>query len=128
MSENALAQRRRNLRIARERGRLWRSYSESQAIWRLIWQWTFDPQPKPSGRSLARKLGVCERYVRKVRDKALDQGANRLPAQRTTWEELTRARDLTGRGREREPDLFWPVRSRAAESERPPEGSRPRLA
>ena len=66
MSENALAQRRRNLRTWRERGHLWRGYSESQAIWWLIWQWTFDPQPKLSGRALARKLGVWERYVRKV--------------------------------------------------------------
>ncbi|MFZ3333406.1 MAG: hypothetical protein WA197_22400 [Candidatus Acidiferrales bacterium] len=71
MSENALAQRRRNLRIWRERGHLWRGYSESQAIGWLIWQWTFDPQPKLSGRALARRLGVRERYVRKVRDKAL---------------------------------------------------------
>jgi hypothetical protein len=122
MSENALAQRRRNLRIWRERGHLRRGYSESQAIWWLIWQWTFDPQPKPSGRALARRLGAWERYVRKVRDKALKQGANRLPVQRTTWEELTRARDLTERGREREPDLFWAVRSQAAESKRPADG------
>lgn len=109
MSENALAQRRRNLRTWRERGHLRRGYSESQAIWWLIWQWTFDPAPKLSGRALARKLGVWERYVRKVRDKALDQGADRLPAHRTTWEELARARDLTERSRYRMPHLFTPA-------------------
>ncbi|MGC2734662.1 MAG: hypothetical protein WA212_12270, partial [Candidatus Acidiferrales bacterium] len=110
MSENALAQRRRNLRIWRERGHLWRGYSESQAIGWLIWQWTFDPQPKLSGRALARRLGVRERYVRKVRDKALVQGADRLPALRTTWEELARACDVTERSREQMPELFAPVR------------------
>jgi hypothetical protein len=122
MAENALAQRRRNLRIWRERGHLRRGYSESQAIWWLIWQWTFDPQPKLSGRSLARKLGVWERYVRKVRDKALDQGAARLPAQRTTWEELARARDVTERSREQMPDLFTPASSAPPESKRRADG------
>lgn len=122
MSENALAQRRRNLRIWRERGHLWRSYSESQAIRWLIWQWTLDPEPKLSGRALARRLGVWERYVRKVRDKALNQGADRLPAHRTTWEELARARDLTGRGRYLRPDLFTPVPSSPPENKRPANG------
>ena len=122
MSENALAQRRRNLRTWRERGHLWRSYSESQAIWWLIWQWTFDPQPKLSGRALARKLGVRERYVRKVRDKALDQGADRLPAHLSTWEELTRARDVTERGRYQMPELFTPAPSAPPENKRPVDG------
>ena len=108
LSENALAQRRRNLRIWRERGHLWRGYSESQAVWRLIRQWTFDPQPKPSGRALARMLGVWERYVRKVRDKALRDGVD--AGLRATWEELAHARNATERAREQMPELFAPVR------------------
>ncbi|MGC1256138.1 MAG: hypothetical protein WA867_11325, partial [Candidatus Acidiferrales bacterium] len=93
-----------------------------QAIGWLIWQWTFDPQPKLSGRALARRLGVRERYVRKVRDKALVQGADRLPALRTTWEELARACDVTERSREQMPELFAPVRPAPPESKRRADG------
>lgn len=76
MSENALAQRRRNLRIARECGRLWRCRDESDAIRRLVQQWAFDPAPKLSLRALARKLGVRPSYVRRIRDKAQHDGVD----------------------------------------------------
>jgi hypothetical protein len=60
--------------------------------------------------------------VRKVRDKALDQGAARLPAQRTTWDDLVRARELTERSREQMPDLFTPAWSAPPESKRRADG------
>jgi hypothetical protein len=112
MSDNALAQRRRNLRVARERNRLWRCQRESDAIRRLIQQWEFDPAPKMSVRALARKLGVWPSYVRRIRDNAKREGLDvRL---RATWDELAKARDVTERGREQMPELFAPVRSRRA--------------
>lgn len=103
-----MAQRQRNLQIARERGRLWRCPSESDAIRRLIQQWALAPAPKLPVRALARKLSVWPSYVRRTRDKALRVGVD--TELRATWEELARARELTELGRFREPDMFAPIR------------------
>jgi hypothetical protein len=112
MSENAVAQRRRNLRIWRERGHLWRLESESQAIKRLIWQWVCEPVPKLSVRALARRLRVWPSYVRSTRDKAQRDGVD--TQLRATWDELARARELTNLGREKAPELFTPQPPRRA--------------
>jgi hypothetical protein len=125
MSDEALAQRRRNLLIARERGRLWRGHSESQVIRRLIRQWVCDPQPKPSARALARKLRVWPSYVRRVARKGLCQGADVPAEQRVTWDELARARELTELGRFRMPDLFTPAPPSPPENKHRADGPAP---
>lgn len=121
MSDAALAQRRRNLRIARERRRLWRGYSESQVIRQLIRQWAFDPPPKPSERALARTLEVRPSYVHKVQREALSAGADVQCERRINFDDLAKARRVTSKLREHEPALFAPeLRSYSENASTPP--------
>lgn len=121
MSKEALAQRRRNLRIARERRRLRRGYGESHVIRQLIRQWAFDPPPKLSERALARTLKVRPSYVHKVKDEALSAGADAQCERRLSFDDLAEARRVTSTLREHDPALFAPEpRSYSESASTPP--------
>jgi hypothetical protein len=70
--------------------RVWRCHDESVIIRQLIQQWAVEPEPKLSGRSLARKLGVWEGYVRRLRKAQIT-----VVAQRVSWDDLDSARAVT---------------------------------
>lgn len=113
MSEAALRARRRNLEKARNRGKikLWRGHDETQIIKLLIWQSWFDPEPRPSQRTLARKLCVRPSYVCKVQKKAITKGMDALTREgrRITLDDLAEPQRVSARMRERAPELFGPA-------------------
>ena len=88
-----------------------RSSREIGIIKLLIWQWFFDPEPKPSGRALARQLGVCRSYIWRVARKAHVAGWDALVKceRRITLDDLAEARRFTAKVRDMEPDLLAPA-------------------
>src|SRR5712692_784259 len=112
-----------NLEKARAQGRVkrLRSDRESRIIKLLIWQWFFDQEPKPSGRALARQLGVWPSYVCKVQKQATRAGWDALAryGRRVTVADLDEARRFTAKLREQEPGLLAPEQQARAPSEPP---------
>jgi hypothetical protein len=91
MTDRARQQRRANVARARASGtvKVWRCQDETVIIKQLIRLWASQPEPKLSGRALARKLRVWESYVRKV-----SRGGG-SPGRPVTWDDLERARSRT---------------------------------
>lgn len=90
---------RRNLAKGRAQGKVQgqRSTTETLLIKLSIWQWYFDPEPKPSQKELALKLKVSPGYVWKVAEKAPTEGMEALTqfGRRVTDADLEDARRST---------------------------------
>jgi len=114
----ALTARRRNLRLAKSKGRAnrLRSERESRIIKLLIWLSCFPElaggSPSPSQRALARQLGVWPSYVCKVARQAHAAGWEALVAEGrpVTRDHLAEARRSIANLREIEPGLLAPPR------------------
>jgi hypothetical protein len=117
MSDEARKQRRDNVVKARASGmvKVWRCNDESVIIRQLIRQWAVAPEPKLSGRALARKLKVRESYVRRL---ATSEGVE--IGRRVTWDDLDAARIVTESLRLANPGLFATPRASAEPQEPTP--------